>query len=488
LTPPTGSEARRRAGVLLHPTSLPGAPGSGDLVSDAYRFADFLAAAGFSVWQTLPLGPTHEDGSPYQCLSAHAGSPGLVAPALLQQEEWLGGEPHLGEAPLRTAFQSFREKADAPEREALETFAADQAHWLDDFALFMAIREEHGGPWWEWPPALRDREPEALAQAHRRCAEAVDFHRFVQWQFFRQWDRLKGYANQQGILLFGDMPIFVAHDSSEVWAHRDLFALDTEGQPETVAGVPADYFSETGQYWGNPHYRWDRLAADGYRWWVQRLRTQLRLFDWVRIDHFRGFQAFWEIPADESATEGRWIPGPGHDFFRVVERELGQLPLVAEDLGVITPEVNALRDDFGLPGMKILQFGFDSDADNPYLPHNHRSNAVVYTGTHDNNTTVGWWEEDCPEWLRERVREYLGYPGEPMPWPLIRAALASVARTAVVPMQDLLGLGAAHRMNEPATVEGNWGWRFEWPEVPEDMAARMRHLNRLYGRLGNGQT
>jgi len=486
LTPPTGPEARRRAGILLHPTSLPGPGGGGDLGPDAYRFADFLHAAGFSVWQTLPLGPTHEDGSPYQCLSAHAGNPGLVAPRILHEDGWLEDLPEPDEDPLRTAYQAFCRNAGQPERAAFQAFASEQEHWLDDFALFMAIREEHGGPWWHWPPALRDRAPEALADAHRRRGDEVDFHRFVQWQFFRQWDGLKAYANQRGILLFGDMPIFVAHDSSEVWAHRDLFALDAEGQPETVAGVPPDYFSETGQYWGNPHYRWDRLAADDYQWWIQRLRTLLRLFDWVRIDHFRGFAAFWESPAGASATEGRWIPGPGHDFFREVEKALGQLPLVAEDLGVITPEVNALRDDFGLPGMKILQFGFDSDADNPYLPHNHCPNSVVYTGTHDNNTTLGWWQEDCPEWVQERVLEYLGRPGEPMPWPLIRAALASVARTAVVPMQDLLELGAAYRMNEPATVEGNWGWRFDWQDIPEDMASRARYLNGLYGRVEDG--
>ncbi|HKL78085.1 MAG TPA: 4-alpha-glucanotransferase [Gammaproteobacteria bacterium] len=482
MTSPTGSGAQRRAGVLLHPTSLPGGTAGGTLGADAFHFVDFLRNAGFSVWQTLPLGPTHEDRSPYQCLSAHAGNPDLLDPERLADAEWLHAAPAARADFWPAAFADFQRDADDATHQDFRAFAAEQAYWLDDFALFMAIREEHGGPWWQWPAPLRDRAPQALADAHQRCAEAVDYHRFLQWQFFRQWAAVKAYANECGIVLFGDMPIFVAHDSSEVWAHRELFALDEEGQPETVAGVPPDYFSETGQYWGNPHYRWDRIAADGYRWWIDRLRTQLTLFDWVRIDHFRGFEAFWEIPAGEYATEGRWVPGPGADFFHAVEAELGQLPLVAEDLGVITPEVNALRDQFDLPGMKILQFGFDSDADNPYLPHNHRRRAVVYTGTHDNNTTVGWWQEDCPDWVRERVRDYLGHPGEPMPWPLIRAALASVAQIAVVPMQDLLALGADSRMNEPATVEGNWRWRFRWVDIPDGLGDRLRHWNALYGR------
>jgi 4-alpha-glucanotransferase len=319
-----------------------------------------------------------------------------------------------------------------------------------------------------------------LAGTH---ADELEQVRFEQYLFFRQWKALRGYANEREIRLFGDMPVFVAHDSAEVWANRELFALDESGQLQTAAGVPPDYFSSTGQYWGNPHYRWDRMAADGYAWWIQRMCSQLELFDWVRIDHFRGFAAFWEIPADaESAMEGRWVEGPGRAFFDALRAELGALPLVAEDLGIITEEVTGLRDELGLPGMKILQFAFDSDASNPYLPHNHGENFVVYTGTHDNNTTVGWWEEELDAGLRERVRDYLGRPEEAMPWPLVRWALASVGRVAVFPFQDLLGLGAEHRMNQPGTTEGNWGWRFRWSQVPDDLAARLDHLNRLYGR------
>ena len=488
-----GPVARRRSGVLLHPTSLPGGPGNGDLGPDAYRFADFLAEAGFSVWQTLPLGPTHEDGSPYNSLSAHAGNPGLVALEPLVEAGWLGEDCREGNPGSPGAFRrgclerahaGFRRLAGEEEKAELEDFRAEQDHWLEDFALFMALREEHQLPWWEWPVPIRDREPEALERARERHASEIAFHRFVQWCFARQWGQLKAYANGLGIRLFGDLPIFVARDSAEVWANRDWFALEPQGQPETVAGVPPDYFSETGQYWGNPHYRWDRLAEDGYRWWIERMRSQLSLFDWVRIDHFRGFEAYWEIPYDAPATEGRWVPGPGDGFFAALEEALGDLPLVAEDLGVITPEVTALRQRFGMPGMKVLQFAFGGGADNPFLPHNQRPDYIVYTGTHDNNTTLGWWREEIPEEVRERVRDYLGHPGEAMPWPLIRTALASVAQVAVIPMQDLLGLGAEARMNTPATVEGNWGWRLKgWEQVPGGLAASLRRVNELYGRL-----
>ncbi|MFP4561039.1 MAG: 4-alpha-glucanotransferase [Thiohalorhabdus sp.] len=488
----SGPGARRRSGVLLHPTSLPGGAGNGDLGTEAYRFVDFLAEAGFSLWQTLPLGPTHEDGSPYQCLSAHAGNPLLVALEPLRDLGWLEEvpEPPAGADPsayrweaLQRAHAGYEEGAQAEEREALAAFCREQAHWLEDFALFMALRADSARPWWEWPRPLREREEAALVKVRRERAGEIAFHRFVQWRFFEQWRSLKGYANGRGIALFGDLPIFVAHDSAEVWAHREYFDLDAEGRTATVAGVPPDYFSETGQYWGNPHYRWDRLAADGYGWWIERMRTQLELFDWVRVDHFRGFSAFWEIPEGQAATEGRWVAGPGEALFRALQKALGDLPLVAEDLGVITEEVEALRTDFALPGMKILQFAFGGGADNPYLPHHHRPDFVVYTGTHDNNTTLGWWEEDIPEEVREEVREYLGHPGEPVPWPLTRAALASVARTAVLPMQDLLALDGRHRMNRPATVEGNWQWRFRWDWLPAGLADRLRDLNALYDRL-----
>ncbi len=365
----------------------------------------------------------------------------------------------------------------------MAAFCRDQARWLDDYALFMALRRENQQPWWEWPEPVRDREAKALTEAKHRLAEEIDRHCFIQWLFFHQWGKLRYYANERGIALFGDMPIFVAHDSAEVWAHRELFALDPQGQPETVAGVPPDYFSETGQYWGNPHYRWDRLAEAGYRWWIERLGTQLELFDWIRIDHFRGFTAFWEIPKGEPATAGQWVPGPGEAFFQTVEQALGELPLVAEDLGVITPEVTALRERFHLPGMKVLQFAFGGGADNPFLPHHHRLDSIVYTGTHDNNTTLGWWQQELSEKVQEEVQDYLGWPGETLPWPLIRAALSSVAQVAMLPLQDLLELGAEARMNTPATIEGNWQWRFQWEQLPEDLGRLLVHLNTLYDRL-----
>jgi 4-alpha-glucanotransferase len=484
--------ARRRSGVLLHPTSLPGGAGNGDLGRDAYRFADFLASAGFTVWQTLPLGPTHEEGSPYHSLSAHAGNRRLIDPHALAAAGWLDEVPAIAAgtdpetyrlALVERAHRGFRERGGEGEGAELAAFVAEHAAWLEDYALFMALRGELGVPWWEWPQPLRDRDPQALEQARGRLGHWLDHHRFAQWVFFRQWRALKAYANDRGILLFGDVPIFVAHDSAEVWAHREYFALDAEGQPEAVAGVPPDYFSETGQYWGNPHFRWGRLAADGYGWWIDRIRGQRELFDLVRLDHFRGFQAFWEIPYGEPATEGHWVEGPGEAFFTGLEQSLGELPLVAEDLGVITPEVTGLRERFGLPGMKVLQFAFDGDSTNPFLPHNHRPDFVAYTGTHDNNTTLGWWQDELGDGDRQRIRDYLGRPDEAMPWPLVRAALASVARCAVVPLQDCLGLGSEHRMNQPATIEGNWQWRFRWEWLEPGLAEHLHHLNRMYGRL-----
>lgn len=489
---------QRRAGVLLHPSSLPGTPGNGDLGAEAFRFVDWLAEGGFGVWQMLPLGPTHADGSPYQCLSVHAGDPCYINLVLLEEKGWL--EPPSDEvrtsleaAPIEGRLQRLREaragfvkaggslSAEA-EGEAAE-FRRRHRAWLEDFALYTALRREKGEqPWWEWPAGERDRQPAALTAARERLADSIEQVVFEQYCFFHQWDQLRRHATARGVHLFGDMPIFVAHDSAEVWAHRGLFAIDEHGHAEAVAGVPPDYFSETGQFWGNPHYDWKRLRETGFEWWLQRLATQLELFDFVRLDHFRGLAAYWSIPANaETAMEGHWEPAPGHAFLQAVAERFGEVPLVAEDLGVITEDVETLREAFRLPGMKILHFAFDSDSDNPYLPHNHRRRAIVYTGTHDNNTTVGWHDALEP-WVRERVRDYLGQPEEPMPWPLIRAALASVADLAVVPMQDLLELDAEHRMNVPGVAEGNWGWRFEWEEVGEDLAGRMAHLNALYGR------
>ena len=487
-----GPFAVRRAGLLLHPTSLPGSPGNGDLGPEAFHFVEFMAAAGISVWQMLPLGPTHEDGSPYQCTSVHAGNHRLISLQRLVEQGWLhsaamtpGQDPHhLRRRCLRLAYEGFQQRGGEEEQARLERFVAAHASWLEDFALYQALRDEqHSRPWVDWAPPLRDRQPAALAEARHRLQAEIAQVRFEQFVFFSQWQDLRAFARDRGILLFGDMPIFVAHDSADVWADRDYFALDDRGQMEVVAGVPPDYFSATGQRWGNPHYRWDVLQEAHYGWWVERVRTQIELFDFIRVDHFRGFEACWEIPARaETAVEGRWVKVPGVALFNQLLREFGSLPLVAEDLGIITPEVEELRDTFGLPGMKILQFAFGGDASNPYLPHNHKPLCVVYTGTHDNNTTLGWYQE-LGRAEKQHLREYYGYPREKMPWPVVRMAFASVARMAIVPLQDVLELDASHRMNRPGVSGGNWRWRYDWSQVPEDLPARLRALVAMYGRL-----
>lgn len=491
---------RRRAGVLLHITSLPGGAGNGDLGSAALRFIDWLSEMGVSIWQTLPINPTHPDGSPYQCLSVHAGSPLLIDPLWLVQRGWLQGfatavDKEGAELARRraivSAFERFRTLPEAaPDRIAFRQFSEEHRWWLDDYALFMAIREECGqDPWQQWPASLRDRWPAALAVARRRLADEVGRFEFEQFVFHAQWDAVRQHAREKGVLLFGDMPIFVASDSADVWASREYFDLTPDGQPRVVAGVPPDYFSATGQRWGNPHYDWAAMAADGFQWWLGRLRSQFALYDWVRIDHFRGFEAYWEIPADaETAIEGRWVKAPGDALLdtalRCFARDGAALPLIAEDLGVITPEVEALRDRYALPGMKILQFAFDGGPENPYLPHNHPSNSVVYTGTHDNDTTLSWFEGLTPE-EQQHVYEYLGTPEIPMPDALIRSALASDARLAMLPMQDLLGLGKGHRMNTPGTLsDDNWRWRFDWSQVPARLTARVAEWIGLYGRSG----
>jgi 4-alpha-glucanotransferase len=476
----TGTLGHRRAGVLLHPRSLP----AGDFGPDAIRFLDFLVQAGMGVWQMLPLAPTHSDLSPYHCLSAHALSPEFLS------VEWLAGwgwgvsrEMSRAEA-LRAAHAWFAREAPPAEHSAWGEFCAGQHHWLDDYALYAALRQEHGGQaWWDWEPALRDRVLSALEGATCRLAERLAEIRFEQFVLARQWQDLRDAARVRGILLFGDMPIFVAHDSADVWAQRNGFQLDARGHPEVVAGVPPDYFSDTGQRWGNPLYRWESMQVDGFAWWLARLQTELARFDLVRVDHFRGFEACWEIPADApTAASGRWVTVPGAALFDAMLERFGSLPLVAEDLGVITPEVDALRERYRLPGMLVLQFAFDGGAANPYLPHNHRRDAVVYTGTHDNDTTCAWFEA-LPASQQQRVVDYLGHAHEPMPWPLIRAALGSVAQLAIVPMQDVLGLGAGHRMNLPGTTSGNWQWRFVWDDVPPGTAERLHRLVTLYGRL-----
>lgn len=491
----------RAAGILLHPTSLPGPHGSGDLGETAYRFVDWLARARQGIWQILPLGPTGFGNSPYATRSAFAGNPLLIALDRLREQGWLdagdladppGADPDRIEFEpllrwkqerLRHAYARFTAQADAAQREQLYQFEQVEAGWLDDFAGFMALREaQHGAPWNRWPTELRLRRPEALDDTRQQFAGEIGYQRFVQWLFAEQWSELKRYANQRGVRLLGDIPIFVAYDSADVWARPELFRLDAAGEPVAVAGVPPDYFSATGQRWGNPLYRWDELARRGYDWWIARFRHALRQADVVRIDHFRGFESCWEIPASEpTAINGRWQPGPGTALFDAVREALGTLPLVAEDLGLITPEVEALRKAVGAPGMRVLQFAFGGDARNPYLPHNYAADTVVYTGTHDNDTTAGWWAA-AGEAERDHARRYLARDGSDIAHDLIRLAYGSVAELAIVPVQDVLGLGSEARINLPGRPEANWAWRLRPDALRDDHADWLAGLAELYGR------
>ena len=500
----------RTSGIVLHPTCLPGPYGVGDLGPAAYGFVDFLAASGQGLWQMLPLGPTGYGDSPYQCLSAFAGNPLLISPDLLVEDGWLdAAEIQVPEFPsdrvaygparswktdlLARAYDGFVARAGAADRAAFTDFCRAQADWLDAYVLYAGLKAAHAqSPWTDWPADLALRDPGALAAWGQAHAEGLERERFQQFLFANQWQRLRAYAHERGVHLVGDIPIFVAHDSSEVWSHPEWFHLDEHGVPMVVAGVPPDYFSATGQRWGNPLYRWDRLAGDGYRFWVERLRHTLGLVDLVRIDHFRGFAAYWEIPGSEpTAMNGRWIPGPGMDLFRTLRQALGEdLPLIAEDLGVITNDVEALRDDLELPGMAILQFAFESTVGgfgrSQYLPHNHRRRLLVYTGTHDNDTVLGWWA-GAEEPLRDHVRRYLNTDGSEVHWDFIRAALASVAEGALFPLQDALGLGTEACMNRPGTSDGNWTWRFAADDLKPEISARLLELTELYGRGNLGE-
>ncbi len=478
--------AQRGAGVLLHPTSLPGDGPFGELGDDALRFIDLLASAGQRIWQVLPLGPVHEDLSPYQSYSAFAGNPELI------DCHWLIEElPHdmqdkaakLSRMELVTLHYQLYRKA-RRFAEQFRSFCAQQAHWLDDYAVFRVLKNRFANRQWnEWPVEYRDRHVDALAQLRREEAEQVDLFRFKQFFFYRQWHRVKDYANRHGIAILGDMPIFVAYDSADVWAQRNAFLLDEQGEPTVVTGVPPDYFSATGQRWGNPHYDWEWMEADGFSWWKQRVAQHLELYDMFRVDHFRGFESSWEIPVhEETAVNGRWLKVPGAALFSALQTHFGELPILAEDLGIITPEVTALRRKFHFPGMLILQFAFDGQGDNPYLPHNHTEDSVVYTGTHDNDTTLGWFNT-LPEWKQQQVMNYLGSPQEAMPWPLIRAAYASPARQAIIPLQDILALGSEHRMNTPGVPQGNWRWRFKWEDITPQTVARLRALTEKNSRI-----
>jgi 4-alpha-glucanotransferase len=474
----------RRAGVLLHPTSLPGDREQGNIGQDARRFIDFLQKAGISVWQMLPLGPTHADGSPYQCLSVHAGNTGLICLGDLVESGWLSAESACN-APLADclieAKSGFEATASTPEMRAYKKFRRLHAFWLDAYSLYQAIRQQQDHrPWYQWPENLRDwQQARSLRDEY---SAGIDQACFEQYLFFSQWSALHRYANKRCLALFGDMPIYVAHDSADVWSNAELFSIDKSGSLITVAGVPPDYFSATGQRWGNPLYRWELLEKQDYGWWVERFKTQLELFDLLRLDHFRGFEKYWEIPASaETAIDGRWIEGPGARLFERLREVYGELPLVAEDLGIITPEVDALRLAYGFPGMKILQFAFDGGEENPYLPHNHERLSVVYTGTHDNDTTLGWYNS-LDEQEKQRVNNHLAKYRKDMPWRLIEAAMDSVATLAMFPLQDLLSLGGAARMNTPGTMENNWRWRFKWSQVEPHLAMQLHDLIKRYGR------
>lgn len=485
---------KRRAGILLHITSLPGNEKTGCLGEDAYRFVDFLSYAGITVWQTLPLGMTHADGSPYQCLSAHAGNPDLISTAALVKRGWLDPQDYCDGCQgsvkfnksclISKAFAHFMSSATTTEEQAdFNNFCAEKAFWLDDFALFLALRNEYNQQCWNaWPEPLKQRESKAIKAARKRLTSQIEQFKFEQYLFFLQWMDLKTYANQKNVLLFGDIPIFVSYDSADVWSNPEVFKLNNDGTMPVVAGVPPDYFSETGQRWGNPHYNWEFLKKTGFHWWLERMRTQFEQFDILRIDHFRGLEAAWEIPANEPTAQlGKWVEAPGSALLAAIEDKMGAIPLVAEDLGIITDKVIALRDEFGLPGMKILQFAFGGNYDNPYLPVNYDKNCVVYTGTHDNDTTLGW-SNQLRDAEKQYVYEYLGNPSLSLHCALIQAALASVANLAVIPMQDILELDSQHRMNTPGTTEGNWQWRFDWLQLTHERASRLEYLVKLFNR------
>lgn len=501
----------RASGILLHPTSLPGRFGIGDLGDEAYKFADFLASSGQSLWQVLPLGPTGYGDSPYASYSAFAGNTLLISPQKLFAEGWLSkndldeisldssrvdfGHAHDSkEKILRRAYENYQREAHPEFRCAFEEFVEQNQSWLDDYALFRALKSKHSGSaWHEWDSTLVQRDDATLQRARASLDYELEAHKFFQFLFFKQWFALKAHCNDREIKLIGDIPIFVAQDSADVWTHPDLFKLDSNGIPTVVAGVPPDYFSETGQLWGNPVYDWERMKADGFKWWIERVRATLRIVDIARIDHFRGFAAGWEIPGgDKTAERGRWVEAPGRELFAAIKEALGELPIIAEDLGVITPDVEKLRDDFELPGMRVLQFAFSGGPKIIHLPHNYHQNVVAYTATHDNDTTVGWFHsvagagstrtEAEIKTERDFCRKYLNTTGDEIHWDFIRAVLGSVANTAITPLQDVLGIGSEGRMNLPNSTEGNWSWRFAAGDLTEMQGERLRELAETYGR------
>lgn len=502
----------RASGILLHPTSLPGDFGVGDFGAEAYKFVDFLEKSKQTYWQILPLGPTGYGDSPYQCFSAFAGNTHLISPQKLVEEGLLTGE-EINQKPdfaddkvdygavydwknriLPKAFGRFQTTENDDLRSKFEDFKRENASWLDDYALYRAVKAaQDQKAWYEWDASLRLRHENALDDARKTLHWEIEAQKFYQFLFFRQWSELKKYANDKNIRIIGDVPIFVSRDSADVWCNPREFKLNEDGLPKVVAGVPPDYFSKTGQLWGNPIYDWEQMRADGFQWWIERVRFTLKTVDIIRVDHFRGFAAAWEVPGgDATAENGSWVNVPGKELFAALQNALGELPVMAEDLGVITPDVEDLRDSFNFPGMRILQYAFGGDAKNHDLPHNYIRNSVAYTGTHDNDTAVGWFNSksgagstrDSSQIDRERAfcMEYLNSDGREIQWDFIRAVWASVADTAIAPMQDLLGSGNDARMNLPASKGGNWQWRFRKDDLTDEIAARLRKLTEIYGR------
>lgn len=494
-------EFPRKSGILLHPTSLPGPNGIGDFGDSAFRFVDWLERAGQRLWQVMPLGPTGFGNSPYSSISAFAGNPLLISLQWLQGDGLLDAADMWIEEPfaehavdfervtpfrmkrLRRAFTRFEQGVAPDIRAEFEGYLADPPIWLNDFVLFVSLKDAHGGGWWlDWPVDIRTRQPEALASWNSKLADDVRFHSFVQFLFQRQWRQVRQYANDRNIRIVGDIPIFVALDSADVWSSQDQFQMGADGRPKFVAGVPPDFFSDTGQLWGNPTYDWAAMKASGYAWWVERLRATRQMVDIVRIDHFRGFAAAWHVPfGDETAARGHWEVAPGGEVFAAVHEALGPIPVIVEDLGITTPDVVSLREILDFPGMNVLHFAFDGDPTNVYLPHNISRHSVMYSATHDNQTTVGWFAS-LPDSGRQRVRHYLGHHADDIAWDLLRLAWASISNTAIVPMQDVLRLGDEARMNTPATSSGNWSWRMLNSHMEPLLADGLRDLTQAYGR------
>jgi len=495
----------RSAGILLHPTSLPGKFGVGDLGIEAYKFIDFLKESGQTLWQTFPLGPTGYGDSPYQCFSAFAGNPLLVSPEKLLEDGFLmeddlknppnsdpikidyGQSIDFKKSILQKAYNNFKNNSNGIEKD-FEKFCVNHKEWLDDFSFFMACKDHHGGAVWSsWEVGLIQREKNVLEEWTKKLEDEIQYQKFVQFNFFRQWQSLRKYANENGIKIIGDMPIFIAYDSSDLWANKEYFTVDEEGNLTFVAGVPPDYFSATGQLWGNPLYKWDEMEKDDFLWWRKRFSSLFELVDIVRIDHFRGFEAYWKIPGGEKTAEkGKWTKAPGEKLFISLKKHLGELPILAEDLGVITKPVEALRDQFGFPGMKVLQFAFGSKMERKFLPHNFVPNCVVYTGTHDNDTTKAYFEKEKLKKdkndIYEHAQKYINYFGNDILTELIRVAYSSVANFVIIPMQDVLQLDSDARMNFPSTTGGNWTWRLTWDQIDDNLAKHYYGLTQLYER------